>query len=614
MDLKLLILSLALAAGGSVRGGEQPLRIVTLGDSITNGTRPGVTASDTFAARLEARLREQGIATEVVNVGIGGERTDQSLKRLDKAVIARRPRLVTIMYGTNDSYVDRGRTASRLSLEDYRSNLEALVRRLREAGIDSVLMTEPRWGRRAGPNGAGEHPNLRLAKYMHACREVAREAGVPLVDHFEHWTKAENRGTNISDWTTDECHPNPRGHQEIAAAMLPVILAHLRSVEPLRATVTGHDVNRPAPFPGRGKFSWPGNIARLPGGELLLVHSAGYYHSSFASPRLIEEETRRRWLAEGWPLDFEAPTGGRSMLVRSRNEGRTWSQPVTLIDLPLDDSPYGLLRARDGTLLCFINVQASWYGFDKAPLEFRGDLAGLNTRQCVVRSTDDGRTWQKPIWLESPGSFYERSHAQPIQLADGGILWPTYFRDEGSAKLSGAIHRSDDSGRTWRLISVVRRDGDTRDTASATSGNVDEPAIALLPDGRLFLISRPDGGRFFSSDDGRTWKYAGRLVESGKLKAPRLFVLADGTIVCVSTYRGGLRVFLGRDSGRTWSRPIPLDAQSYGYPGGLLSSDGSMLVSYCSSGRAPNRIHLLRFRVNEARDGIERLPIGNSHR
>lgn len=114
------------------------------------------------------------------------------------------------------------------------------------------------------------------------------------------------------------------------------------SIEDARVTVTGYDFNRPDPFPGLGEFSWPGNVAQTPDGELLLVHSAGYYHVSFAQPRLIEPATRTRWLAGGWPLDVSAPTGGRSMLVRSQDGGRTWSKPETLIDLPLDDSPYGL--------------------------------------------------------------------------------------------------------------------------------------------------------------------------------------------------------------------------------------------------------------------------------
>ena len=59
-----------------------------------------------------------------------------------------------------------------------------------------------------------------------------------------------------------------------------------------RVVVTGHDFNLCNPYPGRGKFGWPGNIQRLDNGDLMMVHSWGYWHSSFAQPRLIEEKSR----------------------------------------------------------------------------------------------------------------------------------------------------------------------------------------------------------------------------------------------------------------------------------------------------------------------------------
>jgi hypothetical protein len=370
------------------------------------------------------------------------------------------------------------------------------------------------------------------------------------------------------------------------------------SIEQARVAVTGHDVNRPDPFPGIGKFGWPGNIQQLPGGELILVHSAGYWHSSFAQPRLIEPKLRKRWAAGGWPLDFSAPSGGRSMITRSTDGGKTWTKPKTIIDLKWDDGATGFLRCKDGTLLCFINVQSSWYGFDKAPEQFRNDLDGLNSSQCLVRSTDNGKTWSKPIWLESPGKFYQRSHAQAIQLPDGGVLWPTYCMDSRQGREFAVIHRSDDSGKTWRTISTVRR----KDKI------VDEPCIGRLDDGRLIMVCRPDGGVFFSNDDGVTWKESNPLVKEGYVKAPILFVLKDGTVVCVVSLNG-LRVVLSRDRGRSWSHPIPLDASSYGYPGGMRLKDDSLLVSYTSSSRAPNRIYVVRFQVNPNRDGITLLPI-----
>jgi len=220
-----LFLAAFLFAARSPAGDDAaaPVKIVALGDSITKGVRTGVAVEETFAARIQAALREQGIAAEVTNVGIGGERTDQALVRLDKEVIAKEPQIVTIMYGTNDSYVDPGQREPRLTEQQYRDNLVQLVQRLRRAGIKPILMTEPRWSAAAKANGSGEHPNLRLEKYVEQCRGVAKELEVPLVDHFAHWTKQEKAGQNLDAWTTDTCHPNPLGHKELAGLILPAI-------------------------------------------------------------------------------------------------------------------------------------------------------------------------------------------------------------------------------------------------------------------------------------------------------------------------------------------------------------------------------------------------------
>jgi lysophospholipase L1-like esterase len=48
----------------------------------------------------------------VENLGSGGERTEQALKRLQRNVLSLAPRLVTVMYGTNKSWVDAGKSDS----------------------------------------------------------------------------------------------------------------------------------------------------------------------------------------------------------------------------------------------------------------------------------------------------------------------------------------------------------------------------------------------------------------------------------------------------------------------------------------------------------------------
>ncbi|MFM8724680.1 MAG: SGNH/GDSL hydrolase family protein [Planctomycetaceae bacterium] len=202
---------------------DPPATIIVLGDSITKGVRSGVTADETFGALLQRDLRAAGRSVEVVNQGIGGERTDQALQRLQSDILARQPRIVVVMYGTNDSYVDQGRSDSRISAQQFEDNLQLIVETLQKQQIKVVLMTEPRWGRTAQANGAGEHPNVRLEQFMQRTRKVARAAGIPLVDHFQHWTAAERQGTEIGSWTTDQCHPNPAGHRQLAERLLQVL-------------------------------------------------------------------------------------------------------------------------------------------------------------------------------------------------------------------------------------------------------------------------------------------------------------------------------------------------------------------------------------------------------
>ncbi|WP_144996104.1 SGNH/GDSL hydrolase family protein [Polystyrenella longa] len=201
---------------------QTDVRIVVLGDSITKGVRTGVAATEIYRHLIEQELSTPEHTVEVLNEGIGGERTDQAIKRLQKTVIDRNPDIVTVMYGTNDSYVDQGKTESRLSVEEYRSNLEKIVEQMKQAGITVVLMTEPRWGSKAA-NGLGENPNVRLEKYMDACRKVAEKMGVSLVDNYSAWKEAEDAGANLSSWTTDECHPNPKGHEKLATTIVPVV-------------------------------------------------------------------------------------------------------------------------------------------------------------------------------------------------------------------------------------------------------------------------------------------------------------------------------------------------------------------------------------------------------
>ena len=218
----------------------EPLRIVTLGDSITKGVRPGVTAEETFAAELQRQLRAGGHPDcEVINVGVGGETAGQGLKRLEQDVVAKKPAIVTIMYGHNDSYVDPGKTESRISIPRFRADLSQLVQRLRESGITPILMTPPAYAEKSAPNGIGEHCNVKLAQYAEVTRQVAETLQVPLVDHYAAWAEVSKSGTDLNEWTTDGYHPNPKGHVDLATRMTKVVATEIPS-HPFQARLIGN--------------------------------------------------------------------------------------------------------------------------------------------------------------------------------------------------------------------------------------------------------------------------------------------------------------------------------------------------------------------------------------
>lgn len=198
-----------------------PLHIITVGDSITRGAH--VKPTENFAALMQQKLIEKGYPCELTNAGIGGDTAD-ALKRLQAGVIEKKPNLVTVMYGTNDSYVLKGETQSRNSLEKYEAGLRHMIALLKDAKIQPVLMTSPPWAEGAPVNGVGEDPNVRLVRYVEVTRKVAKDMDVPLVDHFAHWTAAAKEGVKLKSWTSDFCHPNATGHQQMADEILKVVL------------------------------------------------------------------------------------------------------------------------------------------------------------------------------------------------------------------------------------------------------------------------------------------------------------------------------------------------------------------------------------------------------
>ena len=142
--------------------GEAVVPVVCFGDSITGvyyhtgGRRAWCDMLGIALGKIypKAQIR-------MINAGISGNTTSQGIARMEKDVIAHKPRLVVVMYGMND--------VVRTEPQVFRENLRTIVGRCRASGAAVVLCT---------PNSvyANEpRPMARLAQFAQIVREVAKE-------------------------------------------------------------------------------------------------------------------------------------------------------------------------------------------------------------------------------------------------------------------------------------------------------------------------------------------------------------------------------------------------------------------------------------------------------
>jgi photosystem II stability/assembly factor-like uncharacterized protein len=377
-------------------------------------------------------------------------------------------------------------------------------------------------------------------------------------------------------------------------------------IDDCRATLVGPGMNQPEPFPGYGGFvGWVSPI-RLQSGDWLVGFSAGYWHASAPTPLRFSARTVEEYHKMGLPSDVVAPTGGRAMTVRSTDEGKTWSKPVTLIDTPDDDRHPAWVELPDGTLLCslFTYPGAEFADFVKRPENAY--------RTVIIRSFDQGRTWDKNL-IRPPSPFLaDESNGPLILLKDGSVLLTISGVMKQGGPAQAAVFTSQDRGTTWQLLSTIKTDHD-----------LDEANATQLPDGRLVLIARPEGDICWSRDQGRSW--TSPQTFGMRLYAPSLYVLRDGTLVCLhGSYapgHSGIRLIFSTDGGHTWIAPAKdhgfLVDDCYGYGKATELPDGSLLVTdqgtggHSTSDAKNMSLRWLRLRVRADHSGLDLLPSPN---
>ena len=197
-------------------------------------------------------------------------------------------------------------------------------------------------------------------------------------------------------------------------------------------------------------------------------------------------------------------------LSRSTDGGKSWEK----MRLPLSFGEYGgLPKAQNGvgdpsilvdTQTNTVWVVAAWthgMGNQRAWWSSHPGMDINHTAQLVLaKSTDDGKTWSKPIniteQVKDPSWYFLlQGPGRGITMSDGTLVFPTQFIDSTRVPNAGIMY-SKDRGKTWKMHNMART-------------NTTEAQVAEIEPGVLMLNMRDNRGGSraiaITKDLGKTW-------------------------------------------------------------------------------------------------------------
>lgn len=219
---------------------------------------------------------------------------------------------------------------------------------------------------------------------------------------------------------------------------------------------------------------------------------------------LFDDKTNTIWVAALWMsgasesqmLWWASKTGikpeetGQFILVKSTDDGLTWSQPINITEQIKNPAWQLLLQGpgrgittTDGTLVF--------------PAQFKADLGtkaldgGQYTcHSTIVFSKDQGKTWQI-----GNGAKSNTTEAQVVQLADGSLM--LNMRDDRN--------RSDKGETNGRAVATTTDLGKTWTTHQSSNSALPEPnCMASIISANLEINGKTQQVLFFSNPDSKT--------------------------------------------------------------------------------------------------------------
>ncbi len=240
----------------------------------------------------------------------------------------------------------------------------------------------------------------------------------------------------------------------------------------------------------------------------------------------------------------------------SHDQGQTWSagRPLFSEQQKIQVSnERALFRTREGVIIAaFMNLaERHWTWNDQ-----HGDAPEARLPTYVMRSTDDGQTWQD---IQKMHDSWSGAVRDMIQTSNGRVIFTAMKMQHKPGRHSVLTYSSTDDGQSWTASNLIDLGG------AGHHGGVTEPTLTELRDGRIWMLIRTNWGEFWSAyshDGGQFW----RVIQPSGIPASS----APGLLKRLSPYRGKEAAH-AKLSGRlalVWNRPYPDGKSDWPLSGG----------------------------------------------
>jgi predicted neuraminidase len=289
---------------------------------------------------------------------------------------------------------------------------------------------------------------------------------------------------------------------------------------------------------------------------------------------------------------FEPSKDGKIWGAISTDNGKTWGNPVKIIDTPdMSDADPAIIIDGDRILVYGSAV--------KRPNRI------TNTDTWLAESKNEGKSWSSPVKLDIPYKYLVGKRHLGLKLKDGTLALPASYdiwaqeawipaRTEGEMDLKSGVLLSKD-GVNWTSnldVHVLAQ----KVSPFGTNGVV-EPAVVELENGELFMLMRTGTSNFYESrskDGGKTWSQPVKSPLVSHNTPASLWKLDQNPkeiIVIWNNHpyeRDNLSVAISADGGKSWSTPKSVATRSgkpknyhdlqVSYPGLTQDKEGNFVA------------------------------------